>query len=458
MRIRTIILASVLALTGTSCKSYLDIKPYGKTIPKTSEEFAALLHTRLNEIDYASDDVMIGNASTIMEFECYTDNLDANLTSYPAGNTMPIYAGTRINNQQSRYEKLYQRIRDCNIIINNFNTQVTEEDKSVLGTAYAMRAVAYYHLLREFCEPFESVSQPGLPLVIEFDMESRPLRSNYGQTMEFIERDFVKAIGFNVKADIYRYTVDVTKAYLAKFYFWTKQWDKLIPYAKELLDNYPLLSGAAYQDMIQAQNAMKGNMIFRSYRFGDQSSNISYSSVKQIVTARPASKAFVDLFVEGEKDIRQTFYFNRIRQTTKNLMACIRTDDMCLMLAEAYAHKNENAEAISYLNLIRSKRISDYEDLTMDNLPPVNSASLIKRDAEGKPLTPLMQAILNERRKEFFAEGDRWYELKRNGRPTFWVANDGRKFVTEPYLYTFPLPRVDVELTPGLIQNPGYTY
>ena len=27
-----------------SCEKYLDIKPYGQTIPKTTEEFAAMVH------------------------------------------------------------------------------------------------------------------------------------------------------------------------------------------------------------------------------------------------------------------------------------------------------------------------------------------------------------------------------------------------------------------------------
>ena len=69
----------------------------------------------------------------------------------------------------------------------------------------------------------------------------------------------------------------------------------------------------------------------------------------------------------------------------------------------------------------------------------------------------LMSAILCERRKELFLEGDRWFELKRNGRPEFWIAANGKKYVTEKYLYTFPIPKSDVNLFPGLIiQNPGY--
>jgi hypothetical protein len=90
-------------------------------------------------------------------------------------------------------------------------------------------------------------------------------------------------------------------------------------------------------------------------------------------------------------------------------------------------------------------------------LPPVDSTSLIRQDATGRPLTPLIQAILNERRKELYLEnGDRWFELKRHGRPEWWVARDGMKYWTRKYMYTWPIDVLDLDLQPGLIQNPGY--
>lgn len=86
----------------------------------------------------------------------------------------------------------------------------------------------------------------------------------------------------------------------------------------------------------------------------------------------------------------------------------------------------------------------------------MNPDALIRVDATGKPLTRLMAAIMNERQKELFMEGDRWFELKRNGRPEFWVAKDGQKYVCQKFMYTAPIHRNDLELVPGMQQNPGY--
>ena len=48
------------------------------------------------------------------------------------------------------------------------------------------------------------------------------------------------------------------------------------------------------------------------------------------------------------------------------------------------------------------------------------------------------------------------YELKRNGRPEWWVISNGFKYTTRQYLYTAPIYRSDIENVPGMIQNEGY--
>ena len=96
----------------------------------------------------------------------------------------------------------------------------------------------------------------------------------------------------------------------------------------------------------------------------------------------------------------------------------------------------------------------------METLPEVDAGATIREDATGAPLTPLMQAILNERRMEMYLEGDRWFELKRNGSPEFWVISDQigiyQKYTTEEYMYTFPINKDDVDLKDYIIQNEGY--
>lgn len=166
-----------LVLLAVSCNRYLDIKPYGQTIPETAEEFSALLHAHLDEIDYG-EEVVMGDGLEMADLECYADNLAANLTQYPGGNYISLYIGEQLSAKQTLYTNLYAVIRDCNIIIGYLEDRSSRLGMDVLGTAYALRGICYYNLLRNFCQACNPDNPgPGVPLVTEFDMEAKPTRS-----------------------------------------------------------------------------------------------------------------------------------------------------------------------------------------------------------------------------------------------------------------------------------------
>lgn len=443
----------------SSCKEYLDVKPQGEVIPQTAEEFSALLHTHLDAIDQGSDSYIFGNSGWMLDLECFSDNLEASLTKYPDGNTLKLYVGNWLNNSRLTYRNLYATIRDCNIVIHELKERDSELGKNVLATAYAMRGACYYNLMRLFCEsydPAKADQQLGLSLLEEFDMENRPARSSLRRTSEFIIDDLTEAIKYNRRETIYRYTVDVAKAYLARTYFWTQQWDKAATTAKEVLDAHPLLEGEEYLNMMKSSTT-EGNILMRSsvYSTG-QTSSSDYESSNRLKTARPVSKEFVDLFTEKENDIRYAFSFNAKREAQKTIYANIRSAEMCLIMAESYALAGDNTNALATLNLLRSKRISGYTPYTMANLPEIDTGHKVQQDATGQPFSKLTWAIYQERRKELFLEGDRWFELKRHGCPEFWAARDGQKYTTETFMYTAPIPKNDILLVPGMKQNNGY--
>lgn len=459
-KIKNISLVLIVFFACVSCKEYLDIKPKGEVIPESAEEFAALLNGHLKDIDNGIDEAILGNAQEKYNFECFGDNLENSLTKNITGvGALPQYIGNQLNHFKGQYEELYKLIRNCNLVIHEMKEHDTDIAKECYATAYTMRGVAYYNLMCLFCEPYnkgKAEEQLGLSIVPRFDMEARPKRSSLQEVVEFIEDDLKKAITYNSESEIFRYTVDVAKAYLARLYFWTQNWEQAIPVAQEILEAYPLLEGAAYTDMLSAQHAQKGNILLRSYVFSDISGDQIYNGTKGYLIVKPISKRFVDLFVEKEKDIRYAFSFNHKREAQKVPIACVRSAEMCLILAEAHAYLNQTKEALGYLNLLRSKRISDYIPYTMGNLPAVNETALVRTNAEGNAFTPLLWAIHCERQKELFMEGDRWFELKRNGRPEFWSTKDGLKYETKQFMYTAPIPSNDIDLIPGMVQNEGY--
>lgn len=445
-----------------SCSNYLDIKPYGKTIPKTAEEFSALLHTWLNKIDEGLDDVLVGNSSNLINMDgAYGDDFEVCLTAQ-SGRLMDIYIGNLVSSTKvaEKYSKLYEIIRDCNIVLNEMEESGTTAADEVRATAYVMRGVAYYQLLRLYCETpqignFDN--QLGVPLVTTFDMEERPIRSTMQETIDLIESDLNHSISYHISNDLYRFTEDVSKGYLARLYFWTKQWGKALPIAQELLSKYPLLERDAYMNMMTTSYDLAGNQLLKAYRTVTDMNEITGS--RTTLQYRPVSKRFLDTFTKDEKskDVRYALWVNNERVAIKTFFCGMRAAEFKLMEAECYYHLNKPELALESINELRAHRISDYKNLTIDNLPLLLETEIIKTDAEERILTPLIGLILRERRKEMFLEGDRFFEQKRNGMPEYWTAYNGRKYVNEKYMYTLPIPYHELNLVDGLVQNPGYT-
>ena len=61
--------------------------------------------------------------------------------------------------------------------------------------------------------------------------------------------------------------------------------------------------------------------------------------------------------------------------------------------------------------------------------------------------------ILDERRREFYAEGMRWQDIKRTNRLELLETLDGRT-----YLMYYPIPQDEIDMagTAAYPQNPGY--
>ena len=449
------------ALMFTSCFNYLDVKPYVSTIPSTPEEFSALIHKNLNDVDQGST-YLVNNISSISNYDMGGgDDFEASLTQQP-GRLLPFYLGSLLNSTAYEpYTNLYKVITDCNIVIGNMKPDNTPLSNEVLSTAYAMRGVAYYQLMRLYCEAPNKEhlnTQLGVPVVTTFNMEARPIRNTLQETISQIETDLQMAVNFHNTNKLYIFTEDVCKAYLARLYWWSEQWDKALSMATSLQSAYPLLSATSYQDMILKPTANLGNHIITAYLRSTETNNSVNLSVWRSSQYRPVSKRFINCFQNGEAltDIRYALSLDKERKLQKPFFCGMRGAELKLIEAECYAHLNQVDNALKALNELRKARITNATSYTLTTLPEALSTEIIKVDAEGKTLSKLMAAILNERRKEFFAEGDRMFELKRNGSPEYYVLYDGLRYNNLKYMYTYPIPEADIRINPAIIQNEGY--
>ena len=454
----------LLLLTGllagsTSCKKYLDIRPYGKVIPKTPEEFASLLHYRLDRIDRGEgSDGIVGNATQLAQWDGgYGDDFEASLSP----TVLPIYIGGYIGSTSAYapFNECYEIIRDCNLCIEGIAESSSKSGRNTLAAAYALRGAAYYRLIRLYADAPEAghtTQQLGLPLVLQVDIEGRPQRASLQETIDQAESDLKQAVKLGEELAIYRFTTDVARGFLCRLYLWSEQWAKAEPIARQLLASYPLTSGEDYK---KATTEHVGDLVGEQLLKGERLSTVSleYKDAKSNIQKRPLSTRYLDTYPKSERttDIRYTAWIGKGRTVQKDFFAGLRSSEIQLILAESYYHQGKTTEALAALNELRSKRISPYTPLTEATLPLPAVSEAIQVDATGKALTPLISAILRERRKEMLLEGDRFFELKRNGAPERRTLADGYAFVTKSYMYTLPLPPLDVFLS-NLKQNKNY--
>ena len=86
-----------VAAALSSCNDFLDIKPYDRTVPETTEDFAALVHNLCNDIDNGSGVAgeAIGEYSETVLLEADADNMATNLTG--GTDRLRTYIGTDLS-------------------------------------------------------------------------------------------------------------------------------------------------------------------------------------------------------------------------------------------------------------------------------------------------------------------------------------------------------------------------
>lgn len=123
----------------------------------------------------------------------------------------------------------------------------------------------------------------------------------------------------------------------------------------------------------------------------------------------------------------------------------IRYADVLLMYAEAQNELGNTPGALTYINMVRKRARFDgtvYRTTTPDYV--------------GLSQQEFRDAILKERRMEFVAEGQRWFDLVRTHTLEKLVPVAKPGIIPQDRNYLYPIPQREIDLNPNLKQNPGF--
>ena len=129
------------------------------------------------------------------------------------------------------------------------------------------------------------------------------------------------------------------------------------------------------------------------------------------------------------------------------LQVGLNVPEMYLIRAETNARLGNKSEAINDLNTLRSKRY--------------RTGTLVLYDANNYTQDQVLQLVKDERRRELWLRGVRWFDLKRynsldNANITIERFFTGDKLKPGDYGWVMPIGNKYINQNPEIIQNEGY--
>ncbi|WP_186758117.1 RagB/SusD family nutrient uptake outer membrane protein [Echinicola salinicaeni] len=327
------------------------------------------------------------------------------------------------------YEALYQ----VNTLLGSLEgLSESPELNQIRGTTHYFRAYIYYNLVTKY---------GGVPILRENTMEKLP-RNTSEEVYAFIEEDLQYAIQYapDFSSDLggdYNYiSKDAATALMARAKLQQGKKAEAAALAEELIAK-PYFELDSFEKIFRRQD--NSELIFAFVNLTIESSiNLS---TWFYTYAHPQSGSYVfkpnpwamDMFTANDnRSSISVDTYEGLDVVNKYPSGQTGTDQLNVSrLAEMYliSAEGQGLAGLGRLNELRASR----------GLNPVSASS----EAE------YLDLLLEERRRELFAEGFRWVDLVRTGKAVEEIGIQERETL-------LPIPETELMLNDKLVQNPGY--
>lgn len=368
------------------------------------------------------------------------------------------------NDTYNVYYYLYAAIASVNSAIEKAAALEDQEAAApYVAELYAMRGLFHFHLATYFAPIPTAGSSNEMGLVLAdkvFDIDYVGERASLEKTYGFIISDFTQAIesGLNKDRNTGHLNYWAALALRARANLYAGNYAEALadasevieesPYQLYTIDNYTKVWSQEGADEVIMEYLQTDTYNAQRYAPGYYTSPEGYSECGVSpefyawLTSNPEdirSRLVADYNVapDNNPDYNTGYYPLKypgnagasVPAYTTNIKV-IRLSEVLLIAAEAAL--KEGSDAAGYMNMLRRNRIEGYMDVSAVTL----------------------EDILDERRKELFAEGQIAFDYWRNGKA---VINGSLTTSPTDYKTVLPLPKEEIDLSRGkLTQNPGY--
>jgi hypothetical protein len=358
------------------------------------------------------------------------------------------------------------------------------ERAAAKGEALLTRAYGHFMLVNLFAEHYSEDADEdlGIPYVEEPETVfiKKYTRLSVEDTYEKIEDDLLAGLelvndGFYANSGKYHFTKNAGLAFASRFYLFKGEFDKCIDYSTEMLGATP----EVFIKDIEALLLETLNPEEFIREFGSPAAQSNLLVIRQVtnypvnVGYWPSPNLVSGLFNDnpwGANDIRTSneypiyvrgngwalakyeFLFERTSLTSNvglyyTIMPAFRGEEVLLNRAEAYLYENQISRSITDLQ--------KFINLRYEGDPAVSTALLRNYYQTSSSAGAVLNFIVDERRKEFFHEGLRWFDIKRFQLPIQHQTEDGNTITLdsddERKVLQIPQAAIDVG---GLDPNP----
>ncbi len=342
------------------------------------------------------------------------------------------------------WEDIYEALNRVNVILEQVPlvTDLEETEKNqILGEAYAMRALNLHNLTKFW-------GDVPMPLVSAKSVEeaSQISRTPAAQVYQQIVADLAQAETLVTETgDATRVTTGFVDALQARVALYQGDWAGAVAEADEVLaQGYTLAPD--FTSLFDAEGTDTPEdilkLVFTAEQFSWHGFYYTSDELGGEGTVGPSQK-LIDLF--DPADVRGTWsIFGDTEGEASGLkfpttigaedFHVIRLAEVLLIKAEAQARLNDLVGAVDTYNPIRERA----------GLEPHTLGDEVTTQAD------VLAEIDLQRQLERAFEGDRWPDLVRSGRAVEVMGG------IPEYQTLYPIPQTEIDVAPGVTQNPGY--
>lgn len=362
---------------------------------------------------------------------------------------------------ENTWRRLYKTIMNANIVINTDISKfeldgyasyadMEKEANHIKGQAYAIRAIAYFELVKLYGQQYTQDQELGVSLITTESLEiQKPTRATLTECYTQIENDFSQSLTLikdSNSGGVYL-TKPAIKGIMVRYYMWREDYANAYQYAEQArTEGNGSVTPAPLYELIWTLNGM-GAYFELSF---DATTSFATNSLPYIY--HPLGY--------GDIVLQESFYNSFDPADIRKAM--IKKEDAFYYLYGKYPE----------INKVSNQKFIRYEEILLNQVEailqggggnPTEALDLYNSLITQRGLSAVSSVTLDdlkaEKGKELVGEGQRIWDLLRWDKQLTAHSIEGSSTNVIPfgdYRLAFPIPQAEMDANSNMVQNKGY--